>query len=39
VWRGLVERTRRRHLAFRRRLEAEPETQDLRSECVVSAGV
>jgi radical SAM superfamily enzyme YgiQ (UPF0313 family) len=39
VWRGLVERTRRRHLAFRRRLEAAPEAGDLRSPCVVSAGV
>jgi len=39
VWRGLVERTRRRHLGFRRRLEAEPDARHLRSECVVSAGV
>src|SRR5262249_51890574 len=43
VWRGLVELTRRRHLKFRRRLEAatEPmmELPALRSACVVSAGV
>jgi radical SAM superfamily enzyme YgiQ (UPF0313 family) len=39
VWRSLVERTRRRHLAFRRRLEAAPEARDLRSASVVSAGV
>jgi len=42
VWRGLVELTRRRHLKFRRRLEAaEPavELPVLHSACVVSAGV
>jgi len=39
VWRGLVEVTRRRHLRFRRRLEAETEPARLRSACVVSAGV
>jgi radical SAM superfamily enzyme YgiQ (UPF0313 family) len=39
AWRGLVELTRRRHLAFRRRLEAEPAETSLRSPCIVSAGV
>jgi radical SAM superfamily enzyme YgiQ (UPF0313 family) len=39
VWRGLVERTRRRHLLFRRRLEEETDREGLRSACVVSAGV
>jgi radical SAM superfamily enzyme YgiQ (UPF0313 family) len=37
VWRGLVETTRRRHLAFRRRLEAMEEP--IRSVALVSAGV
>jgi hypothetical protein len=39
VWHGLVEVTRRRHLKFRQRLEAETEPAALRSLCVVSAGV
>jgi hypothetical protein len=39
AWRGLVEMTRRRHLRFRRRLEAETTPAPLRSACVVSAGV
>jgi radical SAM superfamily enzyme YgiQ (UPF0313 family) len=39
VWRGLVEITRRRHLKFRRCLEAAAEPAALRSVCLVSAGV
>jgi radical SAM superfamily enzyme YgiQ (UPF0313 family) len=39
VWRGLVERTRRRHVAFRRRLAAETNGEGRRAACVVSAGV
>ncbi|WP_372895024.1 radical SAM protein [Stieleria sp.] len=38
VWRPLVEWTRRRHVRFRRRLEAKPETSR-RGSTVVSAGV
>ncbi len=38
VWRSLVEWTRRRHLRFRRRLEARPERTPV-AACVVSAGV
>ncbi len=39
VWRPLVEWTRRRHLRFRRRLEAAGEAPDLRAAAVVTAGV
>ncbi len=39
VWRGLVEVTRLRHLAFRRRLEREAAGAPIRSGCVVAAGV
>ncbi|WP_182865927.1 B12-binding domain-containing radical SAM protein [Rhodopirellula sp. JC639] len=38
VWRPLVELTRRRHVKFRRRLQAQPETP-ARGSTVVSAGV
>jgi radical SAM superfamily enzyme YgiQ (UPF0313 family) len=38
VWHGLVEWTRRRHVRFRRRLEARLEEEPL-AACVVSAGV
>ncbi len=40
AWRGLVEHTRRRHVTFRRRLEAETmEETPIRSASFVSAGV
>jgi radical SAM superfamily enzyme YgiQ (UPF0313 family) len=39
VWRGLVEATRRRHLTFRRRLEAEGAEEPRLCAAVVSAGV
>ena len=39
VWSPLVEITRRRHLSFRRRLEAEETSEARRSASVVSAGV
>jgi hypothetical protein len=40
VWRPLVERTRRRHLRFRRRLEARVASDEpARAATLVSAGV
>jgi radical SAM superfamily enzyme YgiQ (UPF0313 family) len=39
VWRGLVEWTRRRHVAFRRRLEMETDSVPRLALSVVSAGV
>jgi len=39
VWRGLVEWTRRRHVRFRRRLEAAEDKSTLMAAAVVSAGV
>jgi hypothetical protein len=39
VWRPLVEKTRRRHLKFRRRLESTAQTAPYTAESVVSAGV
>jgi radical SAM superfamily enzyme YgiQ (UPF0313 family) len=39
AWRWLVEGTRRRHLRFRRRLEAAPDAPAPRAAAVVSAGV
>ena len=39
VWHPLVECTRRRHLRFRRRLEAEDASQPVRCSAVVSPGV